>query len=297
MLGAFGYFYTVVPVFQHEQLQEAAAKLQLENNASERQLGELRSQREVVQADLKQLEKRWAQEHSRNRQLAEAAESAKDREADALRSAAEAESTLRTQVNALDNARWELVLLDVTFNNTLMNSRSMAEWKKGAGGKPKDEQPGAFILEAGATWPQPYGELLDAVDGAAKARAGKIPGPYYSELREFIKSRRSELQCDTPDLAALQSAHASQLAALKPEIDREVNDYIEQIRREYTEKKENQRVEITSEFRAHAERAIRIGKVLSLEFAYRQKIRDAQKRCEDKADVVLAAFRNAKMTP
>lgn len=292
MLGAFGYFYTVVPVFQHEQLQEEAAKLQLEKNVSERQLGSLLSQREAIQADLKQLEERWAQEHSRNRQLAEAAEAAKDREADALSSAAEAESVLRTQVSALDNARWELILLDVTFNNTLTNPRNMAEWKKWSGDKPKDEPSGAFILDAGTTWPQPYLELLDAVDRAAKARAGKIPDPYYVELREFIRNKRSELQCASPDLAALHSAHASQLAALEPEIEAEVNDYVEQIRREYAVK--NQRVEITPQFRAKTERAIRIGKVLSLESAYRQKIRDTQKPCEDKADAVLAAFRKAK---
>lgn len=51
-LGVFGYFYTVLPVFQNQQLQEQAARLELEKATAQRRLDELLAEQLEVQTEI-----------------------------------------------------------------------------------------------------------------------------------------------------------------------------------------------------------------------------------------------------
>jgi hypothetical protein len=200
-LGVFGYFYTVVPVFQNQQLQEQAAKLELEKGAAERQLASLVAQQSKVKQDIAQLQADWSRERARNTRLADDVAAAKERELLARRQGIEAQAKLQSELSGLEAARWELVLLDLSsayyfprLNAALSDYSAESE-----------KVPGGFILAAGKKWPDSFTDLLAAVDVAASKSKGRseIPQSYYSELRELIAASESALRCSRPGLEGI----------------------------------------------------------------------------------------------
>lgn len=289
-LGVFGYFYTVVPVFQNQQLQEQTAKLELEKSAAERQLTSLVAQQGKVKEEIERLQKEWNKERSRNSKLADDVTIALERETAAQRQSAEVEAKLQDQLRVLETARWELAILDFSsaYFFPRINSAIRAYNSDG------DKQAGGFILAAGKEWPRPFEELLSAVDAAEKKGGGRndIPPSYYSELRGLIKSNEQALQCNKADFAGMHAKYTQDIEALGSVIDTELESYVDKLRGEYAAK--NQRVEITEEFRASSKRSIRIGKVYSVDSAYREKLSALRGECDKKGERILADIRKAK---
>ncbi len=290
VLGLFGYFYTVVPVFQNQQLQEQTAKLELEKAAEERQLASLTSQQARVREDIQLLRENWEKEKYRSARLATDVSVANNREAEARRQTAETETLLQHQLQVLDKARWELVLLDFTFANFVPRYNSIAR----AFNSDSNKDFGAFIATAGNDWPQPYQTLLSAVEAAEKkgTNRGEIPHSYYAELREFIKSYESSLHCDKPNFEALRDEYNAEIRALDPVINDELEHQIDGIQKEYAAKGE--RVRITDDFRSQTRRSIRFGKVFAVEKAFRDRLDALKKVCDDKADRVVEKIRKEK---
>lgn len=290
ILGLFGYFYTVLPVFQNQQLQEQAAKLGLEKEAAERQLASLTMQQAKVREDIRSLQKNWEQEKYRSIRLASDVSAAKDREAEAQRLATETKTMLQRQLQILDRARWELVLLDFTFANFAPRYNSMVRAYNAARGK--DSR--TFIVAAGDYWPQPYKDLLSAVETAEKkgTSRGEIPNSYYAELREFIKTNESRLRCEKPDFEALKNEYETEISALDSVIDVELTRQIDEIEVKYAAKGE--RVKITDDFRSQTKRGIRIGKEYSVEKVFHEKIDALIKACNNKADLIVNEIRKEK---
>jgi hypothetical protein len=150
------------------------------------------------------------------------------------------------------------------------------------------------ILESGKDWPRPYAQLLDALDVAQKKRQGTIgiPGTYYAELRSFIESRQSALQCTLPDFQALHASYQLQLAALENSLDAEAAASIEKLQKEYASK--GQRVQITDEYRQDTRASVRAGKMFTLDQSFRKQIDDLRKECSEKASKVIEDFRKSK---
>ena len=289
-LGVFGYFYTVVPVFQNQQLQEQAAKLELEKSAAERQLTSLVAQQTKVKEEIEKLHKEWNSERSRNLKLANDVTVALERETAAQRQSAEVEAKLQDQLKVLETARWELAILDFSSAYAFPRINSAIR----AYNTDEDKQTGGFILAAEKEWPRPFEELLLAVDAAEKKgrERNDIPPSYYSELRGLIKTNEEALQCNKPDFSGMREKYIQDIDSLSSVIDAELESYLGKIRGEYAAK--NQRVEITEEFRAHSKRSIRIGKVYSVDRAYREKLSALRAECDKKADHILADIRKAK---
>lgn len=289
-LGVFGYFYTVLPVFQNQQLQEQAARLELEKTQAQRQLNSLVAQQNTVANEIRQLRENWQRERGRSTLLADAAASAKQKEFEARRRGADAELALESQLKTLDAARWELVLLDFTLAHFRTSYNSMI----GRANSRSGDAPGAFILAAETNWPQPYGALLTAVESASQKRTGreKIPESYYLELRKFVEARQASIQCSKPDLDAMHAGFLTQFAALDSRIDAETARKVEEVKNEYETK--GQRVKITAEYRDATRRSIRFGKVYELEKTYSDRIDALTKECDKRATTAIDEFRRLK---
>lgn len=289
-LGMFGYFYTVLPVFQNQQLQEQAAKLELEKSAAQRRLDELLAAQEKVRTEIATLREGWQREKGKNVQLANDADTARKEEIAAKQRAAEAESSMTTQMRLLDSARWELVVFD--FYSAYIFSSLNATIR--TGNKSRDDKPGGFIREYEAEWPRPYPQVLEAVEAAKTKRATnlQVPATYYSELKSFVEARRSELQCAQIDFAALQASYQLQLIALEPSIDAETRASIDKLIKDYADK--GQRVEITDDYRQSVRRGIRNGKVFALDRLFEKQLTEMRKVCDDKATAVIEEFRKSK---
>jgi hypothetical protein len=289
-LGIFGYFYTVLPVFQNQQLQEQAAKLELEKSAAQRQLDELVAQQKTVKAEISTLRESWLKERGRNAQLTNEAATARDDESIARKKSAEAETALANQLKLLDTARWELVIFDFSYSHMagIINSASI-DFNRDRKG-----EAGSFLLDEAASWPRPHVALLAALDDAANKRSGKdvIPNSYYVEIRRFIDSRQSQLQCTAPDLEAMRASFQLQLFVLESSIETETNASIGKLQKEYADK--GQRVQITDEYRQSVRNGIRLGKVFTLERTFRGKMQTLRQECDDKAFRVIDEFRKTK---
>ena len=288
-LGVFGYFYTVLPVFQNQQLQEQAARLELEKSSAQRQLDELLAEQKKVQNEISSLRDGWQRERGRNAELSSNAEDARRYELLAKQRATEAEGTLAIQMQTLNSARWELVVFDFFFAyvfRTTNASIQTANQPRGTGGA-------GFIQEQEGGWPRPYDQLVEAVDLARKKRSvSQVPDNYYTELKSFVEERRGILQCELPDFSALEASYQLQLAAAESTVEAETRASIEKLVKEYADK--NQRVQITDEYRQSVRRNVRLGKIFELERSFDKRLAAMRKSCEDKSTAVFDEFRKLK---
>jgi hypothetical protein len=289
-LGIFGYFYTVLPVFQNQQLQEQAARLELEKGEAQRDLEGLRKQQSSVEREISFLQANLAREKARSAKLSTDVTRALSDEIVARRRSLEAERQLSSNAASLDRARWELVMLDFSVSRAFLGyNRIVDEFKE-----PRTKEPGAFILDADQNWPQPYDDLMSTVEAASHraTNRGDMPSSYYSELSALIAERRNKLNCEKPDFALMRSQYSSALALLEPVVDDELEKYVTSVRDEYAAKK--QRVQITEDFRSTSRRMIRVGKVLELDQNYRDRIVALRRDCDRLADKVVEEIRELK---
>lgn len=289
-LGVFGYFYTVLPVFQNQQLQEQAAKLELEKATAQQRLDELLAEQLKVQAEIVALRDNWQKERDKNAQLASNAEDSRKQELLAKQRAIKAEGALAVQVKKLESSRWELVVFDLLTEHVIS---SLNVWLETLN-KSNEPRAGAFFREQESHWPHPYAELLDAVEAVREKRTAsdQIPSTYYSELRAFVEARKASLQCTLPDFAALEASYQLQLAAIEPEIETETNASIDQLVKEYTDRGE--RVKITDDYRQSVRKSVRSGKVLELNSTFDKQLSEMWQLCKDKAISVIEELRKSK---
>lgn len=288
-LGVFGYFYTVLPVFQNQQLQEQTARLELEKSAAQRRLDEILAEQEKIQNQIATLRRSWDVERAKNAQLTANANEARKQEIEAIQHAANAENALAAQAKALDSARWEQVILDFFFAYSFQSINStIRNFNK------RSEQYSDYIRAQEAEWPQPYKQLLGAVNAARTKRSasGQIPAVYYAELQSFIDARKENLQCTPPDFAALEASYQLQLAAIEPSIETDVKASINKLIKEYSDN--GKQVEITDAYRESVRLSVRFGKVFQLEQAFDKRIEDMRKSCDDKARSVIEELRKLK---
>lgn len=289
-LGVFGYFYTVLPVFQNQQLQEQAAKLELEKSAAQRHLDELLQQQAKVSSEIALLRENWSRERARNAQLSSQVTTAREEELNAKRRTTEAELALASQLQALEAARWELVAFDFSFAHMFGAINSSV---RNANRDISTSMP-TVILEGGKDWPRPYGQLLEALEAAQKKRQGaiSIPGSYYAELRSFIDDRQSSLQCTLPDFQALHASYQLQWTVLENSLDAETAASVEKLQKDYASK--GQQVQITDQYRQSTRASLRAGKMFTLDQAFRKRVDDLRKECSEKASKLIEDFRKSK---
>lgn len=287
VLGIWGYFYTVVPAFQNQRLQEQNAKLEIEKGASEKELTSLLDQQAKVQEDIRTLQEKLKTEKDNGSLLAKDMARLRSKEIKARNQAEEAEVRLGQELKMLDAARWELVLVDLTFSYFFQSLPRTID-------SDKDKKPGYFIFQAEEDWPKPFEELLKTIDNISKKneKTHQIPESYYTELKNYVTRNKAALECQVPNFEALHEEFSAELIALESIIDSELDQYIKGILNEYAAK--GKKVEITDEFRSRSKSMIALGKKIALQSRYEEKIRVLKKSCEDKVDNIVNQLKVAK---
>lgn len=288
-LGIFGYFYTVVPVFQNQQLQEQNAMLELEKSGAERTLAALQEQQQIVQREIASARQRLAMERSRNVLLATATREAAEREREAEERLAIAKGDLAVELKDLNAARWEIVM--VTYWQAWLVRQIGSDGAMHRRARSEGTSP---VKKAEAAWTDPYEVALASVaDSKVKGlEKRKIPERYYDELRDALHERRHELTCKRPDFASEEMKYQEELTDLAAKINRLTADRLDAMKQEYADK--GRRIIITDDFAAETRRGIAVSEQFGLERRYRDQLREHEKACEELVHAAVKAFATSK---
>lgn len=288
LLVAFGYFYTVRPVFQHQLLQEQAAKLEIEKLEIERGLAELNQEKAEAENDLVSLRDALEREKVERKKLAIRLDNARAKEKLARKQAQDIESKVAKELKALEAARWELLLLDFMF------AHSLPELHRLSSGWGKSERMDQYILAQQNSWPHPYEDLAVAVDQVSEKNGGKheFPKEYIDELRAFVEARKSELRCEVPDFEMMAHRYRAEIAGLSDDVDAELEAFISGVIENYKEKGE--RVMITDDYRESSRSVIRINEELEVDRRYRDELGAQRQSCNQRASELIDEFRKIK---
>lgn len=265
ILGLFGYFYTVVPVFQNQQLQEENSKLQLEREKITNETNkltiekknllvktdELQSQQKSLTDKITILKKSNIDIQNTNLELKS--------QSDALSLKLEnIQKDYASQSKSLDSTRSELMALDVMF---IYEEDFLPNYYKSNSNLELTQR----IENADKQWPDNVQLLLNATQYASKLenRKPKIPSSYYTKLQQFILKNKSTLTCKKPDFTSISQNYITNLKKSEKSSISTTEEEIENIKREY--KAKNQLVEITPEFKQSVLRKNQLSEKLSLD--------------------------------
>jgi hypothetical protein len=294
VLGVFGYFYTVVPVFQNQQLQEQTAKLELEKTTLEREKSDLgrnlvmlKAQQYEVKQNIQLLQEKWKIEKNRNIQLMRNISESKTRELEAKLASMNAENILANEKKNLENTRWELILQTLidTYSFDILNQFDYSFESK------DNFENGIFILEEEKKWPKPYAELLSLIDSVQK-NSKQIPESYFIELENYVKSKELFLQCEEPNYRLLQKQYLNDISELEPSVDSELIMEIEKIKQEY--KGINKTPVFTEEYKIKQRKAFMLRKLFKLKEQYSKELFESRKKCSNKIDIVIKEMQTLK---
>ncbi|ATQ76040.1 hypothetical protein CR152_16965 [Massilia violaceinigra] len=287
-MAVFGYFYTVLPVFQNQKLQEDNARLELESARERKLLSELRDRQFAVQKKIAELDA--ALTHARGRALVSderaslseereraaryTALLAENRERDALGSARNAANDLASEIRHLDTARRTILVSQFGMAVAFRRVRQQDEFIEilYRSGREKD---GEDLVKAATFFLSPTKILADAVEDISQP-PGRILDAYLAELKGAVAGEKP-ISCVVPNAPELQISYSqkdAQIAALSA-ID--ANNEIEKQR--LTVEKSNARLIVTKKdidtLAASFERERRF----SLSQEFREKFLNADRQC------------------
>ena len=299
-LGVFGYFYTVLPVFQNQRLSEQNAKFELDNQAAQKQLDTLRdlesaartsllevkTSLDAANASLRSAQARLATERERGRQLTAEAASARERETNAKAAAESAEQSVRNELSSLDKARWELVLLHVGLSTVF-------QFYNVETGKVANTRGPEYVRLFKEEWLSAFDIVTRAIDKAAKGEETRLlPQSYFQELRRIAGGAQDSLRCELPDFSAIDAKFEADWRAIEPSMDSATNDYIESERKRVSA--EGKRLVVDDATRLSIRRSLRLSKEFEVDRANKQQLVDARKLCQDKALGFIISVRKTK---
>jgi hypothetical protein len=276
-LGAFGYFYTVVPVFQLAQLQEQTARLEIEKATNEKKLLSLADERAVVEGQIGDLRSSLGKEQRRVKEMSATASRSELAASAASQRAVEAETNARKEQSNLEIARWEFAVNDWAasyyFGAVNRASRRYSD----------DEN--SFLETEASTWPEPVSDLIKATEFAEVKRLGGDPvtAAIYAQIRVLVGGSSLALKCESVDFPALKSEIKSRLATLEAEVQKDADKEIESLREKYR----GQRIEIGSDFVERTKHGIRITKKYEARRLVTDKLTVLRKECDGKAQTFI----------
>lgn len=235
LLAGWGYWKTVLPVLQYQQLKEQSVMLEMKNNALSKQSTRLADENAEAVRTLDATRQRLAEEAKRGETLqdslakAEAERSwslhmaaeARLREASANALAAKSEADLRAKQAILEKATWT-VLFNALDESLLSRTLSSAFLRDN-----KSDDPGQFILDY-PSGSDPHSVLLELVGNLPQSphAPALVPSNFYSQLAAMIDERRAELHCDAPSPGALHAAFLADYEDAKRAANTKVDEYI-----------------------------------------------------------------------
>lgn len=271
LLVAFGYLYTVRPVFQYQLLQEQTAKLELEKIETKKHLTQLNMAKSEAEKDLALLREALDREKDERNKLVTQLMDTRSKEELAKKRAQDIETKVTKDLKALEVARWELLIIDFRF----AYFRSVWSGSDLYSSKRMDEN----ILAQKISWPRPYEDLHATLDKVRKDESGEqqFPKSYFDELGAYIEARKSDLSCEKTDFDFLAKQYLKDLADLDIVVDSELKELIDGVIEGY--EKNGESVVITDKYKESARKDIMMGKKFGLDRRYGDDISKLRDSC------------------
>ncbi len=287
LLVAFGYFYTVRPVFQYQLLQEQTAKLELEKIETKKHLTQLNMAKSEAEKDLALLREALDREKDERNKLVTQLMDTRSKEELAKKRAQDIESKVAKDLKALEAARWELLIIDFTF----AYYRPYDLWiSSGDSSNKMDEH----ILTQKIGWPRPYEDLIKTLDVVRKDKYGEqqFPEKYFEEFRLYIENRKSDLICEKIDFDSMAKKYLQDLADLDIVVDSELKVLMDGVVESYEKKGES--VVISDKYRESARKSIMMGKKFGLDRRYGDDISKLRNSCFKRGSELIQEFGKSK---
>lgn len=299
VLAVFGYFYTVLPVFQNQKLQEDNAKLELDSAREKKALAELQTRQSRVQNEIKKLnlELMHMQEATQaSDQRAKAAEGreivaknramvAEEREGEARLSAEIAQSNLRMELENLDAARRTILIRDFRQNVSFVQLRNHWEfmneiYKHGEDGDQRKN--GEFIVAVKEKFISPA-KLLDTAlkNFSDTLERSKVPNHYLSDLEKIV-AQETSVTCDVPDVEKLRKEYIEKASLLSDLSTADARAELEKQR--LSAEKAGKRLWVKDGDLQRLARGFQIGRRFSLDSEYREILSNANNMCSKLLD-------------
>lgn len=288
LLAAFGYFYTVRPVFQNQKLQEDNARLELARAREQQTLAELRERQSEVQQKITELDaalinaqqkaiasdERARVAEEREQAAKRATLIAENRERDAIISAKNAANKLAAELKHLDNARRTILIAQFAqaigflrirqyhdFSNALYNS--------------ENKKDGDFLVHATALFLSPT-KILGEVSEVLLNAPEQIPNAYLAELKKAI-AKEMPINCVVPDVNELKNEYVQRDSQIDLLSSADAHAEIE--RQRVAAEKANSRLVVTAKDIKSFTISYEMGRRYSLETEFRKKLTDADSQC------------------
>lgn len=263
----FGYFYTVKPVFQHQLLAEKNAQVELdkvrleeelarieedlvdrrleldeivlrnegleENIASyENEINNLLDIRGELEEEAREAYLGLQEERGKSDALLKEIEISERRESEAAERVVAIQEQVKTELDALENARWELILTDMQQLGRVDFIGS--SWFFGNDSELTITE---YLNSASESWPNMYLAVLSAIDRFEEINTSenKYPPDYLEELRDLVTANVDMLRCERPDFNKIESDYYMALEDSENQALAEVNERMDSIRNEYAE--------------------------------------------------------------
>jgi hypothetical protein len=298
----FGYVYTVRPAFQNQLLQEQAAKLQLENDRAQASLRNTQAQQteaalklEATSSQLTSVRQALAAEIGSQRQLNARLSAAVRSELSARAEVKKETDELKLNQFALRRSQKRLLmtemagltLADHADDETLMTQHYLVSYSKQFVG----DVDGAFIADEAKDWPNPYLHIKRILVTARPSKQDGdsiIPSELVAEYETKLEEMKDRFSCDPVDLPALKRAFLSEIAAVEPAIEKDLEAQVEHMKRE--EKNPFLYIRVDKAWAESFKSARRTEKTAQIASDYRGKLVGLRRACWDKVSQFSVAL-------
>lgn len=283
LLAGFGYFYTVVPVFQNQKLQEDNAQLQLSNNKlqedtkkEESKLKSLSHEFENQKKNLIALQATLQQERQNLTDASLKLKGAEQRESQAKLAVKQANEKLKQELSSLDLARWKIVMMNFTqyaYFSTIHDAYDFTQTIY-----EDDEGSPNFILNTKSVWPD---YLTHVRSGLKLARSGskEIPTYYFDKIEKHINEHVNVFSCPQPDFEALADQYTREYTTVDSAAH---NDALEDIERQRNSAAKNGSTLLVKDSDIEMlKKTYIISREYTLSNKYRKIIMSKQEECKD----------------
>ncbi|EHA15526.1 hypothetical protein [Halomonas sp. HAL1] len=267
LVVVFGYFYTVRPVFQHQLLEEKNAQVELdkvrleadlkrietdladrrfelnevalrnekleENIASyESEINGLLATRNELEEEAREAYLSLQEERERSDVLLKEVEIAELREREASDRIEAIQQQVQTELDALELARWELVLTDIQQIGIVELVGSLSTF-----GSISDFTVTEYLSDVSENWPNLYLSILNTIDEMEdrNANGDRYPPEYLNELRSLATVNIENLRCERPDFNEIESRYYRDLVGSEKRAIAEANEQMESLKSDYAE--------------------------------------------------------------
>ncbi|QKJ65466.1 hypothetical protein HQN60_01230 [Deefgea piscis] len=272
-LACFGYFYTVIPVFQNQKLQEDNARLQIDIEKKESVLAELQFKKD-------DLSSKFDRQKSTLNQLALELKSsisnlkdAQIRKVDAMSQASLVKSQLNDELDNLDSARWKIVFSDLSL---LLAFAELRAYQKLSAAMYEEKNGSQFIKNAKNALIDPASILKEVIEASAKNNK-YIPLEYHKKIEEHLNENKEKLACPAPDFDVLATNYEAELLQVESIVKKEAEDEIE--RQRAVAKNEGKLLIVDKDDLSRVMKSIRLGKEFDIRNKYRKEIYNYRDTC------------------